>query len=272
MLEMKETAFICNNASDRSLILMDEVGRATSNEDGVAIAWAVSEYLLKCRAMTFFVTHYPQLASMAEIYPAVQNICLEAEITRGEHSEITYSHKVKSGPCSVSTDYGVEMASFCGWPNEAVESAREIEKTVEVSLPYNGIYNHTLLEQSNAQSKAMEVLNDVFQNLKTIVTEKRSSSHDTIRNELAALRSTVTEISDPEVMNAIQQIIATSNNADILTSVEKTAITKPGEDAKESNESDFVNDSNHKSQESDGETTISSSSVSSDDSSSLSLD
>ena len=73
MLEMKETAFILENATDRSLILIDELGRATSNEDGVAIAWAVSEFLLVRRAMTFFVTHYPQLSRLADVYPNVQN-------------------------------------------------------------------------------------------------------------------------------------------------------------------------------------------------------
>ena len=59
LLEMKETAFICNSTTDKSLFLLDELGRATSNEDGVAVAWSVSEYLLTKRAMTFFVTHYP---------------------------------------------------------------------------------------------------------------------------------------------------------------------------------------------------------------------
>ena len=67
MLEMKETAFICRNAGPKSLILIDELGRATSNEDGVAIAWSVSEFLLAKRAMTFFVTHYPQLVNLAEL-------------------------------------------------------------------------------------------------------------------------------------------------------------------------------------------------------------
>lgn len=73
LLEMKETAFICNSTTDKSLFLLDELGRATSNEDGVAVAWSVSEYLLTKRAMTFFVTHYPQISKLAEVYPNVQN-------------------------------------------------------------------------------------------------------------------------------------------------------------------------------------------------------
>jgi DNA mismatch repair protein MSH4 len=124
MLEMKETAFICNNASSRSLILLDELGRATSNEDGVAIAWAVSEYLLSKKAMTFFVSHYPQLCSLDQVYPTVQNQHLRASVSADDNSQsgILYTHKVSPGPCTVDSDYGVEMAMSCGWPVQVVES------------------------------------------------------------------------------------------------------------------------------------------------------
>lgn len=123
MLEMKETAFICNNASPKSLILIDELGRATSNEDGVAIAWAVSEKLLAKRAMTFFVTHYPQLCQLANAYPSVQNQHLEAFVSRGPNNAgISYTHKIAPGPCNVTADYGVEMAVACGWPESSVEA------------------------------------------------------------------------------------------------------------------------------------------------------
>lgn len=99
---MKETATICNTTTDRSLFLLDELGRATSNEDGVAVAWSVSEYLLTKRAMTFFVTHYPQISKLAEVYPNVQNQHLGSEISsnaNGETSNISYTHKILPGPC-----------------------------------------------------------------------------------------------------------------------------------------------------------------------------
>ena len=121
MLEMKETAFICNNASHGSLILLDELGRATSNEDGIAIAWAVSEHLLSKKSLTFFVSHYPQLCRLSNVYPAVQNQHLKASVTTNGSKCITYSHKVSPGPCTVSTEYGVEMANSCGWPSEVVD-------------------------------------------------------------------------------------------------------------------------------------------------------
>jgi len=120
MLEMKETAFICNNANRGSLVLLDELGRATSNEDGIAIAWAVSEYLIGKKAMTFFVSHYPQICRLDKIYPAVQNHHLAASVQTDSSTSITYTHKVTTGPCSISAEYGVEMANSCGWPVDVV--------------------------------------------------------------------------------------------------------------------------------------------------------
>lgn len=118
MLEMRETAAICDQVTDKSLVLIDELGRATSNEDGVAIAWAVSEFLLVKRAITFFVTHYPQLTKLAEVYHNVQNQHLG---TIALNNELQYTHKIQSGPCETSSDYGVEMAGTCGWPIDVVK-------------------------------------------------------------------------------------------------------------------------------------------------------
>ena len=138
LLEMKETAFICNHAAKGSLVLVDELGRATSNEDGVAIAWATSEYLLKKQAMTLFVTHYPQLTRLADTYPhAVQNVHLSATVVPGSAGDIRYTHQLQSGACPVSAEYGVELAAACGWPSEVFEQAHAIQQQVEESLPDN---------------------------------------------------------------------------------------------------------------------------------------
>ena len=126
MLEMKDTAFICRNATAKSLILIDELGRATSNEDGVAIAWAVSERLLQSNAITFFVTHYPQVTMLANMYSSVQNQHLEASVGQGEGGEILYTHKVSTGPCSVSASYGVELAYACGWPSAVLDEVSRV--------------------------------------------------------------------------------------------------------------------------------------------------
>jgi hypothetical protein len=103
------------------LILIDELGRATSNEDGVAIAWSVSEFLLAKRSMTFFVTHYPQLAKLSEVYSGVQNQHMGASIDSEKNGEVLYFHKLMPGACSASSDYGVEMSASCGWPDDVVQ-------------------------------------------------------------------------------------------------------------------------------------------------------
>ncbi len=126
MLEMKETAFICNNATSRSLILLDELGRATSNEDGVAIAWAVAENLLAKGAMTYFVTHYPQLCQMSKAYASVQNQHMKASISDDGEGRIRYSHKIGIGPCDATSNYGVDMAVSCGWPSDIVEEVSSL--------------------------------------------------------------------------------------------------------------------------------------------------
>ena len=117
---------------------MDELGRATSNEDGVSIAWAVAEYLMKKRSMTFFVTHYPQLNRLAEIYPCAQNISMDAKISGGDLGEIRYTYKIKSGACKYETDYGIKLASLCGWPSSIVADAANIEGQIAHLLPQDG--------------------------------------------------------------------------------------------------------------------------------------
>lgn len=149
MLEMKETSFICNNANRGSLVLLDELGRATSNEDGIAIAWAVSEYLIAKKAMTFFVSHYPQICRLEKIYPVVQNHHLAASVVTDDSSNsITYTHKVATGACSVSAEYGVEMANSCGWPAGVVQEVSEEKGKLYVS-PFNSFPYHASKGQRN---------------------------------------------------------------------------------------------------------------------------
>jgi DNA mismatch repair ATPase MutS len=135
LLEMKEIAFICRNAGPSSLILIDELGRATSNEDGVAIAWAVSEHLKSKKATTFFVTHYPQLTKLAGIYPGIGNQHMGAKFAK-DGEAILYSHMIQNGACQMSSDYGVEIAATCGWPSDVIASAKEIRGEIDaIQLP-----------------------------------------------------------------------------------------------------------------------------------------
>jgi DNA mismatch repair ATPase MutS len=211
MLEMKETAFICNHANENSLILIDELGRATSNEEGIAIAWSVSEFLLTTGATTFFVSHYPLLARLAEMYPAVQNVSLEATILRNESTEITYSHKVKAGPCSACKDYGVEMAAYCGWPQEVIENARIIEKEVESLLPSHDVCDEGFLQAAKQKQFHMEKLvSEACRSMKTLLQRNENQEllvpSNAVRLALTAIRSNIVDAVDFDVEDEMKEM------------------------------------------------------------------
>ncbi|XZG69331.1 DNA mismatch repair protein MutS [Chitinibacteraceae bacterium HSL-7] len=127
MVEMTETANILNNATAESLVLMDEVGRGTSTFDGLALAWAIARALIdKNRAYTLFATHYFELTRLAQDYPVVANVHLDAV----EHKDtIVFLHAVKDGPASQS--YGVAVAQLAGVPREVVRQARRKLQVLE---------------------------------------------------------------------------------------------------------------------------------------------
>ena len=215
LLEMKETAFICNNATERSLVLVDELGRATSNEDGVAIAWSMSEYLLKKRAMTFFVTHYPQLSSLATIYPIVQNIHLGASVSREPHGEISYTHKAMPGACSVSTDYGVKLSAVCGWPIEVVEDASMIQSVVESLLPEESLCHQRPLQQlSDTRTKNYQQLSTICTELQGLMLDEKVHSLESIRSDLVNLHDNHVAGNHGDLLKLMDQLLAQNHRAD----------------------------------------------------------
>jgi len=129
MVEMIETANILNTATNRSLILLDEVGRGTATFDGLSIAWAVAEYLVQNdqhRAKTLFATHYHELTRMADVHAGVKNYCMAIKEVG---KEIVFLRKVTLGTADRS--YGVEVARLAGLPREVVRRAGEILERLE---------------------------------------------------------------------------------------------------------------------------------------------
>jgi len=120
MVEMTETASILHNASQQSLVLMDEIGRGTSTFDGLSLAWAVARHLAtKVGAFTLFATHYFELTALAAEMPAVVNLHLDAT----EHGdELVFLHAVKEGPANRS--YGLAVAKLAGVPQPVIAAAR----------------------------------------------------------------------------------------------------------------------------------------------------
>ncbi|HLA71050.1 MAG TPA: DNA mismatch repair protein MutS [Steroidobacteraceae bacterium] len=127
MVEMTEAANILHNATDKSLILMDEIGRGTSTFDGLSLAWAVARHIARVnRSFTLFATHYFELTSLAHEIDGCANVHLDAT----EHRDgIVFLHAVKEGPASRS--YGLAVAALAGVPREVIAAAREYLASLE---------------------------------------------------------------------------------------------------------------------------------------------
>jgi len=150
MVEMQETATILNNASSQSLVLMDEIGRGTSTFDGLSLAWACAiELARKIQAYTLFATHYFELTTLAESYPNISNVHLDA-LEHGD--EIIFMHAVKNGPASQS--YGLQVASLAGVPRHVIKQARqrllELEETAKADAD-NRVNQLSLFEPCEEQ-------------------------------------------------------------------------------------------------------------------------
>jgi DNA mismatch repair protein MutS len=127
LVEMVETANILNNATNQSLVLLDEVGRGTSTFDGLSVAWSVVEYINdhnKCR--TVFATHYHELTAMAEQYPHIHNF--QVAVRKLEDS-VLFLHQIVPGGCDDS--YGIEVARMAGLPRKSLTRAKQILHLLE---------------------------------------------------------------------------------------------------------------------------------------------
>ena len=150
MVEMSETANILHNATEHSLVLMDEVGRGTSTYDGLSLAWSCAAWLARrVRALTLFATHYFELTRFAEEEQGVVNVHLDAI----EHKDrIIFMHAVQEGPASRS--YGLQVAALAGIPRPVIEQARryleELERAQGSDSPQLGLFDRASIGQADA--------------------------------------------------------------------------------------------------------------------------
>jgi DNA mismatch repair protein MutS len=129
MVEMNETANIVNNATERSLVILDEIGRGTSTFDGLSIAWSVAEYLHDIlKARTLFATHYHEMTELSVICPGVRNYNVAV---REWNDQIIFLRKIQPGAADKS--YGIQVARLAGLPKEIVDRAKEILANLEAS-------------------------------------------------------------------------------------------------------------------------------------------
>lgn len=160
MVEMTESAAILNNATEHSLVLMDEVGRGTSTFDGLALAWAIAQHLIEvAKSFTLFATHYFELTQLPEQYATASNVHLSAV----EHKDtIVFLHAVEPGPASQS--YGLQVAQLAGVPHQVIRAAKqhlaELEAHSVKSTPQFDLFsdiiedNATLKENEEAHAVA----------------------------------------------------------------------------------------------------------------------
>jgi DNA mismatch repair protein MutS len=128
MVEMVETASVLAGATDRSLVVLDEIGRGTSTHDGMAIAWAVVEYLARghVRPRTIAATHYHELAALQQVYPQV---CLRQASVEERSDGIIFSHRIEPGAADRS--FGIEVARLANLPSAVLDRARQVADAIE---------------------------------------------------------------------------------------------------------------------------------------------
>lgn len=133
MVEMTETSCILNNATEKSLILIDEIGRGTSTYDGVAIAWSVAEYIANnIKARCIFATHYHELNVMTKTYPQIKNYRITVS---EENGEIEFLRKIVPGGASKS--YGIQVAKMAGLPKAVISRSEELMRKMQKDLSKN---------------------------------------------------------------------------------------------------------------------------------------
>jgi DNA mismatch repair protein MutS len=163
---MQEAANILNNATSKSLILLDEIGRGTSTFDGISIAWAITEYLHEnpeLSAKTLFATHYHELNEMAEIFPRIKNYKVEV---REYDDKVIFLHKVNPG--SADHSYGIQVAQMAGLPVFVTNRAKEVLQNLESKelTPYEEKKEKLkkLKEKDDLQISLFEMKDDKIRN------------------------------------------------------------------------------------------------------------
>ncbi|MGK3982437.1 DNA mismatch repair protein MutS [Sorangium sp. So ce136] len=173
MVEMRETAEILRDATRRSLVILDEIGRGTSTYDGLAIAWAVAEHLfdaIGCRAL--FATHYHELTELSARSPGIANYSVAA---REHGDDVIFLHKIEAGPASRS--YGVAVARLAGVPEGVLARARAILATLESGAALPGGKHASLRGRTRAGTAQL----DLFAPAQAAVPPEQTAVIETLR-------------------------------------------------------------------------------------------
>ena len=191
MVEMNETASILNNISERSLVLLDEIGRGTSTYDGISIAWAIAEYLHEhpSKAKTLFATHYHELNEMTSTFDRIKNFNVSVKELK---DSIIFLRKLVAGGSNHS--FGIHVAKLAGMPNVVIRKANKILKK---------------LEENNSHKEVKDTLNDVqHDDLQMSFFQLDDPLLEEIRDEILATNiDTLTPIEALMKLNEIKRML-----------------------------------------------------------------
>ncbi len=196
MVEMNETASILNNLSERSLVLLDEIGRGTSTYDGISIAWSISEYLHEhpARAKTLFATHYHEINEMASTFERIKNYNVSVKELK---DNVLFLRKLTPGGSEHS--FGIHVAKMAGMPQQVIHKANKILKKLEKS--------HSSEELTDKLQSAQDEMQLSFFNLDDPLLEQ-------IKEEIVHLDiNTLTPVEALMKLNEIKRMLSKKNKA-----------------------------------------------------------
>ena len=194
LVEMLESANILNNATEKSLIILDEVGRGTSTFDGVAIAWAIAEYITKnIKAKTLFATHYHELLLLEQLYNTVKNFKVEV---MESNNQVSFMHKIVKG--GIDKSYGIYVADLAGVPKEVITRSKGILKDLQ----------NRSINKLMGENKIIDIqqMNFGMNKDEKLLQENLSTEYQFLKDELLAINlNTTTPFETMSKVNELQK-------------------------------------------------------------------
>jgi DNA mismatch repair protein MutS len=206
MVEMTETANILHNATEHSLVLMDEVGRGTSTFDGLSLAWATAEHLAKSiRCYTLFATHYFELTQLADELQHAVNV----HLTATEHDDsIVFLHNVHEGPASQS--YGLQVAKLAGVPQDVIRNAKEQLAFLESGTTSTAQHQQSIGDSRSEPARSERSSAGVPDTSNTVIQGDMFANMEPSAVEMALKNLTIDELTPREALNqlyALQELL-----------------------------------------------------------------
>lgn len=208
MVEMAEVANILKNATDKSLLILDEIGRGTSTFDGLSIAWAVVEYISDTKllgAKTLFATHYHELTELEGKLPSVNNYCIAV---KEQGDDVVFLRKIVKGGADKS--YGIAVAKLAGIPETVIKRAKELADELienDISVRIKSIASETTNTSSSTKKKKAKLLDEVDLNQLSLFD---TDTDEDILNELKTLN--INSLTPIDAINTLSSLQSRLNN------------------------------------------------------------